>query len=608
MKSVRSVLKYVIAGGSAAAVNLGLLFLLTEYANIYYLYSAVISFTAALFVSFVLQKFWTFGDDRRDIMHWQMAGYLLVALGNVLCNTLLIFLFVEFLHLWYLLAAILAGGMLAVITYFIYRNVIFAESGLHERAAALFEWVARRAPGIAVLCGMLLVLFFATYKLTESPPTWLDEGIITQVAMNIAERGPHAVLKVSPGQFVPAGYVSTSYPVTFPLAASFRLFGPGLLPARAVMALFIIAFVYAAYRLMRRETSRRGAFFSLFLVATFAPLYGNGKNVLGEVPGLFYLIAFLLLVRKIETRESTALDFALAGALLGLAAATKPIFLLVLLPVGIVFALSRRLLPLEKSAAALAGFVLPMLLWFATQFNGETLSRMLAIYANPHNNNIASSVAQNALSFVTAPEPFYALALLAVWLCSIGVRLWRKQPVSRAEYIAVGFAALVYLAYLRGAAYYRYFFLGEVLALLYLPHALATLWRKDIPRYALGILLALLVALQLYQTVFRSWVADYYSSHRSRELSSLAALQPARSVLLYQAPEAAIFLPAGMPYYQYLEITKTIEVGKENLALLSAGAVDVIVIPRDDEPYADLSRYRLADTLDRYDVWYKKGQ
>ncbi len=117
--------KYVVSGGSSAFVNLGTLYLLTEYAHIHYLQSAVLAFLLAFFISFILQKFWTFQDMRKEVIHRQMMWYLGLSLLNLLVNTALIYVFVEYAHFWYLAAAVVSGALLAVSNFFIYKHVIF---------------------------------------------------------------------------------------------------------------------------------------------------------------------------------------------------------------------------------------------------------------------------------------------------------------------------------------------------------------------------------------------------------------------------------------------------------------------------------------------------
>jgi putative flippase GtrA len=126
MKHFHALFKYVVSGGSSAVVNVGVLYLLTEYAHIHYLVSAVISFVFGFFISFLLQKFWTFQDRRKEGMHRQMAWYLLLSLANLFLNTTLIYLFVEYAHFWYVAAAVVTGALLAISNFFIYKHVIFA--------------------------------------------------------------------------------------------------------------------------------------------------------------------------------------------------------------------------------------------------------------------------------------------------------------------------------------------------------------------------------------------------------------------------------------------------------------------------------------------------
>ena len=461
---------------------------------------------------------------------------------------------------------------------------------------------------ILMIGGGGLLLFLSTYHLTESPPTWFDEGHIIQVAMNIASHGPHTVYQVAPGEYASAALAATTgYPVTFPLAAAFKLFGQNLLVARSVMILFILLLVFGAYMLVRREMVPTLALYSFFLLITFAPLYGNGKNVLGEVPGLFYLIVFLLFIKYIEVRETSWVHFFGAGLFLGLAVATKPIFILLFLPVFIVALFSKMLLTMPKLVAGGGGCFAAILVWLLVQFQGQSFTQMVSLYANPFNGDIVHAVFRNAFLFISQPQPLYALALVAVWVVSGIVRIRRHEPISRAEYIAVGFTLLVYLSFLRIEPYYRYFFVREVLALIYLPLASATLWPKKIPKLFFRLSLALLISFQLYQCFFDSWVAEYYHSHRTAELTqALGTLSATDSVFVYQVPEIPLFLPAHMPYYQYFFTTPIISVGDDKLHLIAEGVPDMVVMGEAHLEKIDLSHYQKSFEFSRYTLWKKK--
>lgn len=119
------VLKYLISGGSAAVVNLTVLYVSTDIFHVWYIASSVLASIIAFFVSFFLQKFWTFNNASVDLIKKQLALYVLVAIINLVLNTLLMYLFVEFGQLHYLLAQIVTSGLIAVESYFVYQYFIF---------------------------------------------------------------------------------------------------------------------------------------------------------------------------------------------------------------------------------------------------------------------------------------------------------------------------------------------------------------------------------------------------------------------------------------------------------------------------------------------------
>lgn len=121
----RRAVKYIISGGTSAVVNLFFLYFFTDILGIWYIISAILSFSFAFVVSFIFQKFWTFEDSSTNEVSVQVAGYLLVTLINLCINTLLIYFFVEFFGIHYLIAQIIAGILIACESFFVYRKFIF---------------------------------------------------------------------------------------------------------------------------------------------------------------------------------------------------------------------------------------------------------------------------------------------------------------------------------------------------------------------------------------------------------------------------------------------------------------------------------------------------
>jgi putative flippase GtrA len=123
--AVPKTVRYIIAGCTGAAVNIGTLFVLTHFFGVWYLASSVAAFIVAFFISFYLQRTWTFQQGGWDSIHRHAALYLVATLFNLGLNTLIVYVSVESFHLWYLLAQIVAGAIVAVFSYFVYKHLIF---------------------------------------------------------------------------------------------------------------------------------------------------------------------------------------------------------------------------------------------------------------------------------------------------------------------------------------------------------------------------------------------------------------------------------------------------------------------------------------------------
>jgi len=117
------VMRYVISGGSAAVVNIGTLFVLTHFFGVWYLISSAIAFLVAFVASFTLQRAWTFDLRTADGLARHISLYFVVALGNTFLNTMLVFGLVEYARLWYIAAQIIAGFLVALASFFIYRKI-----------------------------------------------------------------------------------------------------------------------------------------------------------------------------------------------------------------------------------------------------------------------------------------------------------------------------------------------------------------------------------------------------------------------------------------------------------------------------------------------------
>lgn len=119
------VVKYIFGGGIATLVDFAALFFFTSVLHFWYLLSAVIAFIISFCVSFIFSKFWTFAD--RSHGHWgpQATLYLIITSINLALNTLLMYVFVDFVHLHYMMAQFITSALLACESYFAYQIFVF---------------------------------------------------------------------------------------------------------------------------------------------------------------------------------------------------------------------------------------------------------------------------------------------------------------------------------------------------------------------------------------------------------------------------------------------------------------------------------------------------
>ncbi len=123
--------RFIISGGTAAFVNIAVLYLLTRYAGVWYLASSVVAVLTAMLVGFLLQKFWTFNSRTHQHTAHELLHYVGINVFNLALNTVLLYVFVEWVGLWYVVAQIVTSVLLAFESFFVYR-IIFSHTPLQD--------------------------------------------------------------------------------------------------------------------------------------------------------------------------------------------------------------------------------------------------------------------------------------------------------------------------------------------------------------------------------------------------------------------------------------------------------------------------------------------
>lgn len=448
--------------------------------------------------------------------------------------------------------------------------------------------ISHALPIILVCVAMGIGLFFALYRLTEAPGIWYDEGFYTQVAMNLAERGVQG-LQIAPQQFISAKDVTVGYPLLAPVALSYTLFGVGVLQGRGVMVIFILALLLVAYAYSTLLFGSRIAVWSLLLLATFPEVYGNGKSVLGEVPGMLYLMCALCSVVWLERSAYTKLfPYLTLGLATGLAVATKPIFILLPVALAITYIIRFRSITLYWSGVLWGAFVFSLAvgLWIYVQFGtGDSFISIVQYYINPYDVHAGITLMTNVKLFFTQAVPLYVLGMFTLWGLSMYIRR-QRESISTAEIVAVVFFLCIVVAFLRLPGWYRYLFPATLLAMLFLPFAMTTVFNALSVRMRIltkatwlpYLALALLCLAQLYMLIGHSYVAQYYGGNRTSALTAyLAGLPQGASYFIYNSPEVVVLLP-NRNYYQFISPHPNQHIGEEELGVLARGGTDFVIL------------------------------
>jgi putative flippase GtrA len=112
-------------GGVAFLVDIGLLYVLTEFAGVYYLISAAIAFLFGLLTNYCLSRLWVF--DRRTLKNVTMEIAIFAAIGIVGLglNEVILWFAREKIHFHYLVAKGISAGIILIWNFGVRKLLLF---------------------------------------------------------------------------------------------------------------------------------------------------------------------------------------------------------------------------------------------------------------------------------------------------------------------------------------------------------------------------------------------------------------------------------------------------------------------------------------------------
>ncbi len=117
------IIRFCFVGGVSFLIDYSLLYALTEFAGIYYLYSSAISFSVSVIFNYWLCIAYVFKGAKKQTPRQAMFFFVTGAIGLVL-NQFCMWLFVAIVGLHYMLAKIFATAIVTVWNYVTKRKVV----------------------------------------------------------------------------------------------------------------------------------------------------------------------------------------------------------------------------------------------------------------------------------------------------------------------------------------------------------------------------------------------------------------------------------------------------------------------------------------------------
>ena len=118
--------RYVFVGGIATVVDWGILFLLTDFAHIYHLVSAIIAFIAGLVTNFILSKIFVFkANEARVKPVLEFISYAIIGVIGLGITELILFLFTDRMGIHYMISKVIATVVVLAWNYFARKILIY---------------------------------------------------------------------------------------------------------------------------------------------------------------------------------------------------------------------------------------------------------------------------------------------------------------------------------------------------------------------------------------------------------------------------------------------------------------------------------------------------
>lgn len=125
--------RFGFSGGAGVVAGYITLYVLTEFAGLWYIFSAIFAGVVNGGINFFLEKFWTFKNNDKKAIYKQAGLYTVLRLALFGADVGLLYVLVEYVRMHYLVAQILITIILSLISFIVCR-IIFKNKENQEVA------------------------------------------------------------------------------------------------------------------------------------------------------------------------------------------------------------------------------------------------------------------------------------------------------------------------------------------------------------------------------------------------------------------------------------------------------------------------------------------
>ncbi|MCD7899170.1 MAG: GtrA family protein [Bacteroides sp.] len=117
--------RYLFVGGFAFVIDFSLLYVLVECFYLHYLLSATISFICGLFINYLISIKWVFQRNKRNKII-EFISFSLIGVVGLLINNLFIWIFTEYIHIYYMISKLLTASIVVLWNFFARKYLLFS--------------------------------------------------------------------------------------------------------------------------------------------------------------------------------------------------------------------------------------------------------------------------------------------------------------------------------------------------------------------------------------------------------------------------------------------------------------------------------------------------